>query len=111
MKKIGLNVPPSKKTCSDPRCPFCSNENNRSLKIRWRLLNGKVVSLKGTNRSVIERNFLHYIKKYDRYEKRHSRINAHITPCLEINVGDSVLVGECRPIAKNISYIIVNKVN
>jgi small subunit ribosomal protein S17 len=110
MKNIGLNVTPSKKTCSDPLCPFCSTDS-KSLKIRGRLINGVVVSLKGTNRSVIERNFLHYVKKYDRYEKRHSRINAHITPCLEINVGDSVLIGECRPIAKNISYIVVNKVN
>ncbi len=111
MKNIGLNITPSKKTCSDPLCPFCSNDSNTSVKIRGRLINGVVVSLKGTNRSVIERNFLHYVKKYDRYEKRHGRINAHITPCLEINIGDSVLIAECRPIAKNISYIIVNKVN
>ena len=61
MKNIGLNITPSKKTCSDPLCPFCSNDSNTSVKIRGRLINGVVVSLKGTNRSVIERNFLHYV--------------------------------------------------
>lgn len=45
---------------------------------------------------VVRRNYLHYIPKYRRYEKRHSNISAHCSPALEVKEGDTVTVGECR---------------
>ena len=58
----------------------------------------------------VERDYLHYIPKYTRYEKRRSRIMAHSPPCLEIREGDRVKVAECRPISKEVAFVVVEKV-
>lgn len=40
---------------------------------------------------VVRRDYLHYIKKYNRFEKRHKNISAHVSPCfLDIALGDKV---------------------
>lgn len=31
-----------------------------------------------------------------RYEKRHTNISAHISPCFRCNEGDTVTIGQCR---------------
>lgn len=38
----------------------------------------------------------HYIKKYNRYEKRHKNVPCHVSPAFKLNIGDSVIVGQCR---------------
>eukprot|EP00961_Rhodomonas_salina_P051176 686699-Rhodomonas_salina.3 len=45
---------------------------------------------------VIRRDYLHYIKKYNRYEKRHKNVSAHCSPAFKLNEGDSVVIGQCR---------------
>lgn len=48
---------------------------------------------------VIRRNYLHYVPKYQRYEKRHKNVKAHISPCFHFQLGDEAIVGECRSVA------------
>ena len=48
-----------------------------------------------------------FIKKYERYEKRKSKINVHKPDCLSVNVGDSVKVAECRPLSKTKHFVLV----
>jgi ribosomal protein S17 len=31
-----------------------------------------------------------------RYEKRHTNISAHLSPCFRCKEGDTVVVGQCR---------------
>jgi small subunit ribosomal protein S17 len=71
------------------------------------VITGKVVSdrMKGT--VVVERDYLHYIRKYNRYEKRSSRIHAHNPPCLQAKAGDMVTIAECRPLSKTKSFVVV----
>lgn len=46
---------------------------------------------------VIRRDYLHYVKKYNRYEKRHRNLSAHCSPAfIGVSIGDIVTVGECR---------------
>ena len=45
---------------------------------------------------VVRRDYLHFIKKYQRYEKRHANISAHISPCFRCHEGDNVIIGQCR---------------
>ena len=46
---------------------------------------------------VIRRDYLHYVKKYNRFEKRHKNMSVHLSPCFrDTQVGDVVTVGECR---------------
>lgn len=101
-KNIGLNVTAPEKECDDINCPF-----HGSLSVRGQVITGKVVSGPQQGSVVVERNFLHKVKKYDRYEKRSSKIHAHAAPCLDVQTGDEVKIAECRPLNKTTSYVVV----
>merc|ERR1712008_197346 len=48
----------------DKKCPFTGN-----VSIRGRILTGVIQKLKMKNTIAIRRDYLHYIKKYNRFEK------------------------------------------
>ena len=57
---------------------------------------------------IIRREYLHYVKKYNRYEKRHKNLAAHCSPAfVGIKVGDVVTVGECRPLSKTVRFNVL----
>ena len=67
-----------------------------------------VVSTKMKNTIVFRRDFLHYIKKYNRYEKRHTNISAHCSPAFKrIKEGDIVTAGQCRPLSKTVRFNVL----
>ena len=72
--------------------PHCSFQ----VSIRGRILRGTVVSNKMQRSVILRRDYLHYIKKYNRYEKRHKNFAAHVSPCFKVSVGDGVIAGQCR---------------
>jgi small subunit ribosomal protein S17 len=69
-----------------------------------------VVSDKMTDTVVVLREFERKMTKYDRYEKRRSKLHAHNPPCLKAKVGDVVKVAECRPLSKTKSFVVVEVV-
>jgi small subunit ribosomal protein S17 len=77
--------------------------------VRGRLLEGTIVSAKMEKTVIIRRNYLHYIRKYRRYERRHDRIPAHNPPCINAEEGEKVKIAECRPISKTVSFVVVEK--
>jgi len=101
-KSVGLDVPAPKAECQDVNCPF-----HGSLPVRGQVITGKVVSDRMMGTVVVEREYLHYIRKYNRYEKRSSRIHAHNPPCLQAKAGDLVTIAECRPLSKTKSFVVV----
>jgi small subunit ribosomal protein S17 len=106
MSEIGLEGKSPKRTCDDRNCPY-----HGQLSVRRKFLDGEVVSAKMTRTVTVERNFLRYVRKYTRYEKRRSRIMAHSPPCLEIREGDRVKIAECRPISKEVAFVVVEKLS
>jgi small subunit ribosomal protein S17 len=66
-----------------------------------------VVSDKMAHTVVVLREFEKKIAKFERYEKRQSKIHAHNPSCLEAKMGDRVKIAECRPISKTKSYVVV----
>lgn len=56
---------------------------------------------------VIRRDYLHFIRKYQRYEKRHSTLSAHCSPAFRVNEGDQVTVGQCRPLSKTVKFNVL----
>jgi small subunit ribosomal protein S17 len=102
MTGAGLDVVAPKKSCQDVTCPFHGN-----LKVRGRLLTGKVVSTAGKSFVVVQMEYLHNVGKYNRGERRRSRISAHTPPCISVTDGDAVTIGECRPLSKTISFVVV----
>ena len=87
----------------DKKCPFTGN-----VSIRGRILKGLVVSTKMTNTIVVRRDYLHYITKYRRYEKRHKNVHAHCSPAFPCKDGDVVTIGQCRPLAKTVRFNVVS---
>ena len=83
----------------DKKCPFTGN-----VSIRGRILKGMVISTKMQRTIIVRRDYLHYIKKYKRYEKRHRNIAVHCSPCFRVKEGDIATIGECRPLSKTVSF-------
>src|ERR1700709_1555249 len=85
---------------TDKKCPFTG-----MVSIRGRILTGKVVSTKMHRTLVIRREYLHFVPKYARYEKRHKNLAAHVSPAFRVEEGDTVTVGQCRPLSKTVRKI------
>jgi len=96
--------PKPERQCDDPNCPF-----HGYLKIRGRVLEGVVVSDKMEKTVIVRRDFMRYIPKYKRYERRHSHIPAHNPPCIDAHENDRVKIAECRPLSKTVSFVVVQK--
>ena len=93
-----------KKTCDDINCPF-----HGILSLRGHTLEGIVVSDKMEKTIIVRRDYLNYVPKYKRYERRRSNVAAHSPPCLNIQTGDRVRLAECRSISKTVSFVVIEK--
>lgn len=90
------------KTCEDYRCPW-----HGKIAIRGRAFKAVVKSSKSHFTAVVEWGYHHYFPKYERYERRRSRVIAHNPPCIRARDGDEVMIAECRPLSKTKKFIIV----
>ncbi|CAK5081133.1 unnamed protein product [Meloidogyne enterolobii] len=87
----------------DKKCPFTGN-----VSIRGRILTGVVIKNKMQRTIVIRRDYLHFVPKYRRYEKRHKNMSVHCSPCFrDISIGDIVTIGECRPLSKTVRFNVL----
>ncbi|KAF5988922.1 40s ribosomal s11 [Fusarium coicis] len=86
----------------DKKCPFTG-----LVSIRGRILTGTVVSTKMHRTIIIRREYLHFIPKYSRYEKRHKNVAAHVSPAFRVEEGDQVTVGQCRPLSKTVRFNVL----
>ena len=68
-----------------------------------------MLSTKMSRTIVIRRDYLHYIKKYNRFEKRHKTVSCHVSPAFRLKIGDVVTVGQCRPISKTVRFNVIRK--
>ncbi len=103
-RNVGLNIKPPTESCDDKNCPF-----HGILPIRGQIIKGKVISSKMQGSVSVKKEFMHYVKKYERYEKRTSTYLAHNPPCLNLKVGDEVRIAECRPLSKTVSFVAIEK--
>ncbi|MDQ7033236.1 MAG: 30S ribosomal protein S17 [Desulfonauticus sp.] len=101
---MSLTFKKPKKTCTDRNCPF-----HGDLPIRGRVLDGVVVSAKMDKTVIVKREYLYYVPKFMRYERRQSHIPSHNPPCINAKEGQRVRIAECRPISKTVSFVVVEK--
>ncbi|HTT74327.1 MAG TPA: 30S ribosomal protein S17 [Thermoplasmata archaeon] len=99
---IGLDVRAPRARCDDRHCPF-----HGRLPVRGQILEGTVVSTSMQRTAVVERTLLHFVPKYERFEKRRRRYLAHAPPCLNVPVGHRVRIAETRPLSKLVKFCIV----
>lgn len=104
-KQIGIEVKIPNKKCNDKKCPFHS-----SLKLRGRVFVGDITSSKAQRTVTIEIPRLTFIKKYERYEKKRTKIHAHNPECINAKEGDKVKIMECRPMSKTKNFIVVENI-
>ncbi len=99
---IGIKTQAPKKTCQDDKCPF-----HGSIKVRGRQHTGTVVSTKMRRSAVVQWEHRHFIPKYERYERRHTKITVHAPDCLEVKEGDMVRIAETRPLSKTKNFTVI----
>eukprot|EP00937_MAST-01D_sp_MAST-1D-sp2_P002253 g2253.t1 len=86
----------------DKKCPFTGN-----VAIRGKLLKGVIVTSKMKNTIIVRRDYLNFVSKYKRFEKRHKNTAAHVSPCFRVKEGDVVTVGQCRPLSKTVRFNVL----
>jgi small subunit ribosomal protein S17 len=105
-RNIGLNVKPPEKECKDKNCPF-----HGKLSVRGRIFKGKVVKDRAQKTVVVMWKYYNYIPKYERYERRNTKVSAHNPECISAKKGDIVKIAECKPLSKTKSFVVVEKVS
>ena len=103
-RNIGVAAEKPQQACYDIKCPF-----HGKLSVRGRQFTGAVVSAKMRKTAVIEFDRLNYIRKYERYEKRRTRLKAHNPDCINAKDGDVVNIMECKPLSKTKNFVIMQK--
>jgi len=103
----GVN-PPKVSECNDKCCPF-----HGTTRIRGKITKGVIVSKRSRNTVIIRQDYLQFVRKYQRYERRNSRLACHLPECLnnEVQIGDIVRVGESRKISKTKAFIVLEKLS
>ena len=91
--------------CNDKNCP-----NHGSLSLRGRIFKGVVIADTMQHTVTVEWERRKNIKKYERYEKKRTRIKAHNPECIAAKKGDLVEIMECRPLSKTKNFVIVKKI-
>src|SRR3990167_6366912 len=103
-RKTGNVLETPKQKCSDAKCPF-----HGSLSVRGRKFTGVVVSARMRKTAVMEFERHHFLKKYERYEKRRTKLKVHNPECVNAKEGDLVSIMECRPLSKTKNFVIIKK--
>lgn len=106
VKDVGLGFKTPKSAIEgsyiDKKCPFVGD-----ISIRGKILTGTVVSTKMHRTIIIRRDYLHFVKKYNRYEKRHKNVAVHVSPAFRVSEGDVVVAGQCRPLSKTVRFNVL----
>eukprot|EP00463_Aulacantha_scolymantha_P003923 TRINITY_DN4864_c0_g1_i1.p1 TRINITY_DN4864_c0_g1~~TRINITY_DN4864_c0_g1_i1.p1 ORF type:complete len:156 (+),score=22.52 TRINITY_DN4864_c0_g1_i1:109-576(+) len=101
---LGFKTPDMPRTVTS----LTRNAIHGNVRIRGRILTGVVRKQKMQRTIIIRRDYLHFVKKYGRFEKRHNNMAVHMSPAfLDVELGDIVTVGECRPLSKTVRFNVI----
>ncbi len=92
------------KDCGDKKCPF-----HGDVTTHGRVFIGTVIKDKMHRTVNVEWPRSLFIAKYERFEKRRSRVKAHNPACMNVKVGDKVKIAECRPLAKTVNFVVIER--
>lgn len=105
VRNIGIEAKPPEGTCQDIKCPW-----HGKLSLHRKTFEGKVVSDRAEKTVIVRWNYTRYISKYERYEKKHTRVAAYNPKCINAKRGDVVKIAECRPLSKTKTFVVIEKV-
>ncbi len=101
-RDIGLDVEAPSEGCDDENCPF-----HGTLPVRGRTFQGEVVSDAMEDTVRVRWEYAEKVPKYERYERRNTKVAAHNPACIDAEEGDTVTVAECRPLSKSKTFVVV----
>ncbi len=104
LKNIGIEVkaPTIKPQSIDRKDPFYGG-----VKVRGRTFVGTVVSDRMQKTATIAWNRRKYVKKYERFEIRRTKVKAHNPESINAKQGDIVKIAETRPLSKTKNFVII----
>ena len=107
-KQTNKKTESEKISCADKFCPFHGVEK---VKLRGRTFEGEVIN-KLPGRVKIQFDRFNYISKYERFDKRRTKLHARLPDCLrdQVHVGDWIQIQECRPLSKIIHFFVTKKI-
>ena len=68
------------------------------------------VTKKFPKRVVVEFERTVFVRKYERFYKKKTRLHARLPDNIEAEVGDYIKVKECRPLSKIIHFMVIEKI-
>jgi len=92
------------KSIKDKKCPFSGG-----VKLRGKIFSGIVVSRDTHRTARVEWTRKHFLKKYERSQIKRTKIAVHNPETVNAEIGDLVLIAECRPLSKTKKFIIIKK--
>ena len=103
-KSIGYNVDfkPEETSTEDKKCPF-----NGTTSVRGKMFEGIVVSSAMARTVKVEWETMVKDTKYNRYLKNRTKVAAHNPDVISAKLGDTVLIGECRPLSKTKHFTVI----
>jgi len=78
-----------------------------NISVRGKTFVGKVVSAKMHRTVVVEWERRVAIPKYERFEKRRSKVSAHNPDEINAQEGDVVKIQETKPLSKTKNFIVI----
>jgi small subunit ribosomal protein S17 len=92
---------------STPRAEGTVMIKGKAVGTRGSRFVGTVISNKMSRTVTVEWERRKYIPKYQRYEKRRTRVKAHDP--IGLQIGDKVEIVETRPISKTKNFLVIKK--
>lgn len=80
------------------------------VSIRGGTFVGTVESTKMQKSATVRWEYAKKVPKYERFERRNTKITAHVPESVDVSEGDKVRVAETRPISKTKSHVVVEHV-
>lgn len=91
------------------KAPTKATVAGRVVGTRGRVFEG-FVTKKFSTRAVVEFERTVFVKKYERFYKKKTRLHARLPLGMDVDIGDLVRVRETRPLSKIIHFLVVEVV-
>lgn len=84
-----------------------ANKIEKPIRLHGKEFVGVVISDKAHKTVTVEWERRRLIPKYERYERRYSRVYAHNPETINAKMGDTVRIKETRPLSKTKHFVVV----
>ena len=84
--------------------------SQEGIKTRGSVIEGVVVSDKMQKTVTVRTEYIVKVPKYNRMKRRHTKIKARNPPEIDAKAGDHVKIAECRPLSKQVHFIVIEKI-